>query len=166
VVAGDKKSDKMRLNKQIILLVILISAFSSFGQKADPKKVSKEQTQKFIRETIKEHSYCSKEDGIKNKFLISFNDSLMIINNLKGSSTYFTTFKVRDIDTLSVEEKDFNVWLVILLKPGKQETTIINSKPMQKPLGLYEILLNKTFLKDSLPVKIGDAFNNLVRFYD
>jgi hypothetical protein len=152
--------------KEIIAFIFLVSFSCLFSQKTEQKKPTKKETQKFITQTIKEHSYCSKEDGIINKFIVSFNDTAIVIYNFKGATTYYTTFKVADIDTFSIAEKDFNVWLILLLKPGKKETTFFNSTPMNKPLGLYEILLNKTFLRDDLPVKMGEAFNNLMRFYD
>ncbi len=135
-----------------------------YGQNKAIENFTKEETQKFISETIRNYSY--KTDSIKNKYVIGFKDTIMIITNIQGLKKHFyTTLNVKDIDSILVEEKEHNIWLTIKLNTGKFENTIFNSTPITKSFGRYDFLLNMSFKENELPPKIGQAFVTLKDFY-
>ena len=147
-----------------ILIVIFFFGLSSLGfsQKVN---TTKKQSQLLIKNNLKKHSYISLRDSIKNNYVISFNDSSMTIFNHKGISDY-TVIKMTDIDSISIEEKDHSVCLRVILDKGKKEVTFVDSRPVNNTQGSYEFSLNKSFLNEGLPERIGEAFRKLLGFYD
>lgn len=149
--------------KRLILGLFLTSCFCALGQNSS-HIISKKEAEDLIKEKIQEHSYKSKADGGKKNYILSFNDSLIVIFNLTDEANYYSTFRINDIDSIMIEEKDFNVSLIIKLTKGKKESTFIDFKPMEKSIGLYEFILNKSFLLSELPEKIANAFKFLAEF--
>ncbi|MDP1801753.1 MAG: hypothetical protein Q8L81_10400 [Bacteroidota bacterium] len=141
-------------------------SFYGYSQKETMLNIAKQQAQQLIIEKLKEHSYKNKIDGIKKNYVISFNDSMMIIFNLTEESNYYSVFKVDDVDSVSIEEKDYNVSLTLKLSAGRQVTTFTDFNSEKNATNFYQFILNLSFLSEELPEKIGDAFRRLTGFYD
>lgn len=146
--------------------ILMLLSVSGYSQPETSPDFTKQEVQQLIIKKLKDYSYKSKIDGVTKNYMISFNDSMMMILNLTESERYYSIFKIVDIDSVSIEEKDYNVSLLIKLKQHKQITTYIDSKPVEQASGLFEFLLDLSFLTEELPEKIGDAFRRLTNFYD
>lgn len=151
--------------KVFLFYITIFISLSCFSQDSTDSVPTMETTQKFISETLKKFSYNDESDGTNNKYVVSFNDSMMFIFNLQRWKKYYTILKVKDIDKVIILEKPRNVWLTVQLKPNRKEFTMVDSIPLEDPFGFYEFLLSKSFVENDLPEKIKKAFSNLTKLY-
>lgn len=158
--------------KHFTLLFILISmfGFKSFGQPNKSNlKPSKKETQTWISNNIASHPFISDGGDIKHDYGISFDEISLIFRDvfyINGKTrNYETKFNVSDIDSVFWEDKKFNVWFTIVLKPEKKEIVFCGDEKRPSE-GKIEILLSKTFLENDLPNRMVKAFNRLVETYN
>ncbi len=150
-------------------LLLLFIALCFFGNAQTKKTASIEETENWIKEKIEEHPFNSIDGKTKNSYDIKFDQTDLIIINDHWTDTYgklviYNRIKLKEIDHISIIEKDHNVWLTIKLIPGAKEWTMVNLKTMESD-GETEILLNKSFLDENMKVRMKKAFAWLIELH-
>jgi hypothetical protein len=154
------------MKKIFFIALILVSniLFCQTKTKTETSKPTKSETENWIKEKIRTHS---RDDGdTKDDYILTFEDSNIIIVNNHWGETYGKikeqiTFKMSDIDFISITDKSACVWLKIFLKSGKTYTLYMNGEA-QGNESSYQITLNKAFNENNLPERMKKAFSRLI----
>ena len=133
-------------------------------------KPTKEETQQWIKEKIGSYAFNSDDGKIKNQYLILYEGQYIKIKNINyasGTDESFTTrIPVIDIEYISFAEKSDNYWLIINVKSSTIGYTFSNTTSTKYHLdGKYEMLLDKKFKDNDLPIRMKKAFSRLVELY-
>lgn len=159
--------------KTIVLIIIVVGiSTSTFAQEKKPTP-SKEETQQWIIEKIRQYSYESIEGDVIHKYGISYKDDILFIDQktqmiLPQGTQELHGIKevpIKQIESFSFKDKSTNYWLTINMKDG---ANVIISKFDGLPTELkssVEIILSKSLDSENLKERMLKALNYLVEIH-
>lgn len=145
---------------------------STFAQqkKASP---TKEETQQWISEKIRQYSYESNEGDIIHNYGISFKDDILFIEQTTTMAFSIGPQKVHCIKRVPIKliesflfkDKPNNYWLTINMKDGANVITSEFDGSPPESISVTEIILSKSLDSENLKKRLIKALNYLVEIH-
>lgn len=134
---------------------------------------SKKETQDWIKEKIEMFGYSDEVENFGHKYLVSFNETEMILtktyysnNNYQFSLVTNYVIPIKDLNTIFFEEKISTTWMIISLKENKNNIKeTFKSDNSVKYINKISLIFSKSVNDSDMKGRFIKAFKHLVKIH-